>query len=115
MAGAPGRERRRFPRARVTGHALTVAGSNHVRLLDINSRAVLLACPPDMKAPAPGQRAVLRMVLGTVPFSSEIEVRRVEPMVVSGGAAVRRLAATFVNLTPANRLALEQFLGKAAL
>lgn len=115
MPGAPVHERRRFPRARIADHALTVVGSNHVRLLDINSRAVLLACPPEMETPAPGERAFLRMVLGTVPFSSELEVRRVEPIVAHGYVMMRRLAAMFVNLTPANRVAVEQFLGKAVI
>ncbi len=113
MAGAPDSERRRFPRARIPDHTLTVLAASHVRLLDINSRAVLLACPSDMPAPARGDRAVLTMVLGAAPFSSEVEIRRAEPIVGEGATRERRVAAMFVGMTPTNRSAVEQFLGKA--
>ena len=86
-------ERRRAPRYDVAGDQLAVLPvSMSVRVLDISLSGVLLESRQPAKE---GSRARLRLNVGGVPFSADVEIRRVTSTGVQGS---HQLGAMFVDL-----------------
>jgi hypothetical protein len=101
-------ERRRSPRVAMGSGALAVRPvSMAVRLVDLSSEGVLIACPNPI-TPGAASRVIAR--LGDRPFEAGLEVRHVsnhwDPRV--GGY---RVGGRFVALGPQAKAAVERLLG----
>jgi hypothetical protein len=100
-------ERRRSPRVPMGDGAVLVRPvSMAVRLLDMSSQGVLLACP-DPVSPGATSRVVAR--LGDRPLDAELDIRHVSRQWDQrlGGY---RVGGRFVTLTPQARLAVDSLL-----
>ena len=100
-------ERRQSVRVRVDGTLATLPSSVDVQVLDINVAGVLLR---SLRSLDPGSRACLRLNLWGAPFSADVEIRRVSP--VLEGARERAaydIGAAFVAITPEHRQLIERF------
>jgi hypothetical protein len=97
-------ERRQTPRIAVHEHTVAVVTARSVRVLDIGVGGALLACQP----PVP-RSGTLRLALGSVPFTSIVDVRHQHDDMRSGE---KRVGVTFLRMTAESRTALEQFLAR---
>ena len=97
-------ERRRHPRFPIeSGEAAVLPVALSVRILDISLSGVLVQSRQPAK---PGERGRLRLDLGGMPFSADIEVRRVVP---GGPADDYRVGISFVGLSPEHRQMIQRF------
>src|SRR5262249_35164518 len=100
-------ERRRS--ARVTLGFVDIATlptTQSVQVLDISVVGVMLQLsrPIDL-----GTRGSLRLNLWGSPFTADVEVRRVSPVVENGRDLGYRVGAAFVAITPEHRHLIERF------
>lgn len=97
-------ERRRAPRVTVADEVFAgISAANSVRVVDISLGGVLLA---SAKPAAVGARGRLSFTIGGNPLAAEVEIRRV---VESPDASSFRIGARFVDITQAQRDAIERF------
>jgi len=100
--GAP--ERRRTPRVRVAdGAQAIVAASGSVRVLDISAGGVLLA---STRPALVGTRGRLSLTVAGNPWAATVEICRIVP---SADRVGYRIGASFVDISPAQRDAIERF------
>ena len=100
-------ERRRSPRVPIGSGAVVVRPvSMAVRLLDLSSQGVLLACP-DPVPPGAASRVVAR--LGDHALDAEIDIRHVSSQWDQRHGGYR-VGGRFVALTPQARLAVDGLL-----
>lgn len=101
-------ERRRSPRVAMGGGAQVLRPvSMAVRLLDVSSEGVLLACPSPI-APGIASRVIAR--LGDRPLDAELDVRHVSRD-WDQRAGGYRVGGRFLALGPQARAAVESLLG----
>ncbi len=97
-------ERRRAPRrAVVDGELAVLPWGLSVQILDISTTGVLVQ---SAHAPRAGAAGRLTLTLGGLPFSADIEVRRVTAV---AGSSDCRIGMTFVDLSVDNRRTIERF------
>lgn len=97
-------ERRRAPRVAVAdGIPAGITAANSVRVVDISLSGVLLA---SSRSATVGTRGRLSFTIGGNPLAAEVEIRRVTE---SPDASGFRIGARFVDITPAQRDAIERF------
>jgi c-di-GMP-binding flagellar brake protein YcgR len=100
-------ERRRSPRYEIEAGELAVLPvAISVQVLDISPTGVLLQSSQPAKL---GSRGRLRMTMGGMPLSAEVEVRRVSPGV---GNAGHRIGVMFVEISAEQRQMIERFTQK---
>lgn len=100
-------ERRRSPRYEIDAGELAVLPvAISVQVLDISPAGVLLQSSQPAK---PGSRGRLRMTIGGLPLSAEVEVRRVSPGVGNVG---HRIGLMFVEISPEQQQMIERFTQK---
>jgi PilZ domain len=99
-------ERRRSVRVAVTGQAARVLSNLDVQVLDISVAGVLLQINRPLE---PGSRGCLRLNLWGMPFSADVEVRRVNQLVDGERKAGYGVGAVFVAITPEHRQLIERF------
>jgi hypothetical protein len=97
-------ERRRHPRFEIeSGEAAVLPVALSVRILDISLAGVLVQA---RQAAKEGDRGRLRLDLGGMPFTADVEVKRV----VSGGAADNyKIGIAFVGLSSEHRQMIQRF------
>ena len=97
-------ERRRHPRFPIeSGEAAVLPVALSVRILDISLSGVLVQARQGAKQ---GDRGRLRLDLAGMPFSADVEVRRV----VSGGVADDyKIGVAFVGLSSEHRQMIQRF------
>lgn len=101
-------ERRRSPRVAMGSNAQVVRPvSMAVRLLDLSSEGVLMACPSPI-TPGAVSRVIAR--LGDRPLDAELDVRHVSSQ-WDARAGGYRVGARFLALGPQARAAVETLLG----
>lgn len=100
-------ERRRHPRVAVNGAALAMRPvSMAVRLLDLSSGGVLLACPDRMRVGAT-PRVVAR--LGGAPLEAQLHVRHASDQ-WDKDAGGFRIGAFFTSVSPLGAIAIDELL-----
>ncbi|MEO8680691.1 MAG: PilZ domain-containing protein [Vicinamibacterales bacterium] len=100
-------DRRRVPRTGIVDTEFSVLASpNTVRLVDISLSGVLLESSHPVEL---GVTGTLRLNFSGVPFSADVRVERVSPILASTGKAVFSIAATFVALNRQGQDVIERF------
>lgn len=101
-----GQDKRRCRRAPAHGLSMSLVQTTRVKVIDISLEGVLLACD----RPVPSRIASLRVPLAAGRFTSDVMVRHEQPL----PGETRRVGASFVELSPESRQALEDLLARAA-
>jgi hypothetical protein len=97
-------ERRRHPRFPIeSGEAAVLPVALSVRILDISLSGVLVQARQSAR---PGDRGRLRLDLGGMPFSADVEVRRVVP---GGLPDDYKVGIAFVGLSSEHRQTIQRF------
>jgi hypothetical protein len=100
-------ERRRSPRYEIEAGELAVLPvAISVQVLDISPTGVLLQSSQPAKL---GSRGRLRMTMGGVPLSVEVEVRRISPGIGNVG---HRIGVMFVDISGEQQQMIERFTQK---
>jgi PilZ domain len=103
-------ERRRSPRYEIDAGELAVLPvAISVQVLDISPSGVLLQSSQPAKM---GSRGRLRMTIGGMPLSAEVEVRRVSPGVGNVG---HRIGVMFVDPSTEQQQMIERFTQKRSV
>jgi len=99
-------ERRRSVRIALDGQVARILSNVDVQVLDISVDGVLLQTHQPVE---PGSRGCLRLNLWGTPFSADVEVRRVNPLVEGERSAGYGVGAVFVAIMPEHRQLIERF------
>ncbi len=100
---APAAERRSSPRTVLAEGQVGIVAADSVRVLDISAGGVLLA---SSRPAVVGSRGRLSFTVGESPLATTVEIRRVVASVDRTGY---RIGARFLDITPAQRAAIERF------
>lgn len=100
---APAAERRSAPRTVLADGHISIVAADSVRVLDISGGGVLLA---SSRPAVVGSRGRLSLTVGESPLAAEVEIRRV---VATADRTGYRIGARFLDITPAQRAAIERF------
>lgn len=100
-------ERRRHPRRPAGRETAVVQANVDVRVLDISSSGALLQSTRPLE---PGARARLRLTLGGVPFSTDVVIQRVAP--VMDGSLGFYVGTEFVGVTPDAQQLIDAFISE---
>jgi hypothetical protein len=101
------KERRQHPRKPVDGQFAGVHSTLSVQVLDISVSGVLLQAQRPVHI---GERGSLRLSLGGVPLTADVEVQRVSG--TAQGGVGYRVGVTFLAFTPEHAHLIERFISE---